>query len=194
MDLEGGTTGQVLAKASNTDMDFTWTAAASGGGLTLLSTTSLSGAITSITGINQSYKNLVIFIKDAFPSATAGDQTIGVNADTTGASYVQLVNRVENATSALFGANTVVGAYIAGFSMQNTQQDVFSMFVIPDYANTTTHKVMNGYTVFTKDNGNNCASITTCAYHGSVLGITQINVRTSAGTWSAGTVEIYGQN
>lgn len=25
MDLEGGTTGQVLSKASNTDMDFTWT-------------------------------------------------------------------------------------------------------------------------------------------------------------------------
>jgi hypothetical protein len=24
MDLEGGTTGQVLAKTSNTDMDFTW--------------------------------------------------------------------------------------------------------------------------------------------------------------------------
>jgi len=29
-DLKGGTTGQVLAKASNTDMDFTWTADASG--------------------------------------------------------------------------------------------------------------------------------------------------------------------
>ena len=27
MDLEGGTTGQVLSKASNTDMDFTWVAA-----------------------------------------------------------------------------------------------------------------------------------------------------------------------
>ena len=30
VDLKGGTTGQVLAKASNTDMDFTWTADASG--------------------------------------------------------------------------------------------------------------------------------------------------------------------
>jgi hypothetical protein len=29
-DLKGGTTGQVLSKASNTDMDFTWTADASG--------------------------------------------------------------------------------------------------------------------------------------------------------------------
>ena len=30
VDLKGGTTGQVLSKASNTDMDFTWTADASG--------------------------------------------------------------------------------------------------------------------------------------------------------------------
>jgi hypothetical protein len=30
VDLKGGTTGQVLAKASNTDMDFTWTADAAG--------------------------------------------------------------------------------------------------------------------------------------------------------------------
>jgi hypothetical protein len=30
VDLKGGTTGQVLAKASNTDMDFTWTTASSG--------------------------------------------------------------------------------------------------------------------------------------------------------------------
>lgn len=31
VDLKGGTTGQVLAKASGTDMDFTWSTAASGG-------------------------------------------------------------------------------------------------------------------------------------------------------------------
>jgi hypothetical protein len=36
-DLKGGTTGQILAKASNTDMDFTWTA---GGDITGVSVTS----------------------------------------------------------------------------------------------------------------------------------------------------------
>jgi hypothetical protein len=30
LDLKGGTTGQVLAKATNTDMDFTWTTSSSG--------------------------------------------------------------------------------------------------------------------------------------------------------------------
>jgi hypothetical protein len=113
VDLKGGTSGQVLAKASNTDLDFSWVAqddsnaiqnaivdakgdligataadtparlavgtngqlltadstAATGlawttvssGGMTLLSTTTLSGSSTvSITGISGSYTDLVV--------------------------------------------------------------------------------------------------------------------------------------
>ena len=45
VDLKGGTTGQVLAKASNTDMDFTWTA---GGDITAVTAgTGISGGGTS---------------------------------------------------------------------------------------------------------------------------------------------------
>jgi len=114
VDLKGGTTGQVLAKASGTDMDFSWVAqddsnaiqnaivdakgdiiaataadtparlavgandtvltadssAATGlkwaapasGGMTLLSTTSMSGSSITISSINQTYKDLVIEI------------------------------------------------------------------------------------------------------------------------------------
>lgn len=35
VDLKGGTTGQVLAKASNTDLDYSWTTVAAGGGKVL---------------------------------------------------------------------------------------------------------------------------------------------------------------
>ena len=110
-DLLGGTTGQVLKKNSNTDMDFVWSADAAGmtnpmtttgdtiysssgstparlgigtagqilavnsgatapewvaapssGGMTLLSTTTLSGATTTISSISQSYTDLQIYI------------------------------------------------------------------------------------------------------------------------------------
>jgi hypothetical protein len=47
MDLEGGTTGQILSKTSNTDMDFTWVTAAGGGALTLISPTSIAFSGTS---------------------------------------------------------------------------------------------------------------------------------------------------
>lgn len=121
LDLKGGTTGQVLSKASNTDLDFTWTSETdptaiqktiidakgdlisataadtparlavgtngqvltadstqstglawttiSSGGMTLLSTTTLSGASTTISGISGSYTNLQIIIYGVTQSA-----------------------------------------------------------------------------------------------------------------------------
>lgn len=46
-DLKGGTTGQILAKASNTDMDFTWTAATSGDITGVSVTSPITGGGTS---------------------------------------------------------------------------------------------------------------------------------------------------
>lgn len=50
-DLLGGTTGQVLSKTSNTDLDFTWTAATTGDitGITTGVSSGLSGGVTSGT-------------------------------------------------------------------------------------------------------------------------------------------------
>jgi hypothetical protein len=73
IDLKGGTTGQLLSKASNTDLDYTWTTAAAGGkilqvvqGTTSTSTTSTSNTYidtnlsASITPAATSSKVLVI--------------------------------------------------------------------------------------------------------------------------------------
>lgn len=56
VDLKGGTTGQVLAKASGTDLDFSWTTVAAGGkllqvvqGTTTTSTTISSTSLTDTT-------------------------------------------------------------------------------------------------------------------------------------------------
>ena len=46
-DLKGGTTGQILSKATNTDMDFVWTAATTGGITDVTAGTGLSGGGTS---------------------------------------------------------------------------------------------------------------------------------------------------
>jgi hypothetical protein len=117
LDLKGGTTGQVLSKASNTDLDFSWVAQddsnaiqnaivdakgdlisataadtparlavgangtvltadsaeatglkwatpSAGGGLTLISTTSMSGSATiSLTSLPTTYKSLYLIIR-----------------------------------------------------------------------------------------------------------------------------------
>jgi hypothetical protein len=63
-----GSTDQVLTVAGGVP---TWATPAGGGGMTLLSTTTLSGAGTTISSISQDYVNLQIFIT-AVDSATNG--------------------------------------------------------------------------------------------------------------------------
>ena len=73
LDLKGGTTGQILSKASNTDLDFTWTA---GGDITEVQAgTGIS--VASGTGPIPVVTNTVATAFDA-----AGDLVYGTGADT----------------------------------------------------------------------------------------------------------------
>jgi hypothetical protein len=58
--LAVGANDTVLTADSSTATGLKWSAPAVGGGMTLLSTTTLSGASTTISSISQSYKNLYI--------------------------------------------------------------------------------------------------------------------------------------
>ena len=245
VDLKGGTTGQVLAKASNTDLDFSWvaqddsnaiqntqltakgalisafsagtpatltvgtngqvltadSAEATGlkwttfasGSMTLLSTTSLSGSTTTITGISTSYQNLVVYLKDFYPSADA-EIIFAVNNDNTAANYVNQVNRGEAGNNSPFTTSSVAGCYVSGYTIDNSQTDNFAVITIPNYANTATKKVISVLCNSTTNSGSKASTNVTCAYHGAVAVIDQLNIKTLTGSFSAGTVEIYGVN
>jgi hypothetical protein len=91
LDLKGGTTGQVLAKASGTDMDFTWTTVAAGGGkvlqvVTATTTTTVTstsssyadtGLSASITPTLSTSKILVMVTQHLEAVGTSGDAIIG---------------------------------------------------------------------------------------------------------------------
>jgi hypothetical protein len=245
VDLKGGTTGQVLAKASNTDLDFSWVAqddsnaiqnaivdakgdliaataadtparlavgtngqvltadsaeatglkwaTSASGGMTLLSTTSLSGATTTISSISGSYKNLIILIKD-FYSSSNSDVLMSVNGDNTAANYQQLCGRSNAASDGTFADNTTAGFYVSGYTIINTQQDNFASITIPDYANATTKKAILCLCNSITNSSAKATTINSIAYHGTVAAITSITIKATVGTWSAGSVEIYGQN
>ena len=223
LDLKGGTTGQVLAKASGTDMDFTWSAidplvildakgdlitataadtparlavgtngqtlvadstAATGlkwatptsGGMTLLSTTALSGTSTTISSIDQTYTDLVIYISTL---------TFSANAElnfTTGASSYYTVRQQNNTfaydnavTKIRTGASTIL---YTGVYMQ-----------INRYSDAISHTGNLAY--FDQNFG---ATGNTWFTHFGNSAVTSITVTSQAGTstMSAGNVLIYG--
>jgi hypothetical protein len=58
----GGTNGHSLQIDSSTATGLAWAAPATGGGMTLLSTTALSGTSTTVSTINQTYNHLYIVV------------------------------------------------------------------------------------------------------------------------------------
>jgi len=242
VDLKGGTTGQVLAKASNTDMDFSWVAqddsnaiqntivdakgdliaasaadtparlavgtngqvltadstAATGlkwataatGGMTLLSTTSLTGSTVNITGISTSYKQLQIVIRDWWPSTGTSFYT-RFNNDSTANAYLSILTSYRDGAGA--GSIGSMDSYFNNFASNTGSASVGMSYVltVPDYANTTSAKVATGINYGSGANQG--------IYSGGFVwknnsAITQFNIGLFAGTFSGGTVLIYGVN
>jgi hypothetical protein len=63
-----GANGTVLTADSAEATGLKWATPASGGGMTLLSTTNLTGASTTVSSINQTYNYLYIVIEDLSPA------------------------------------------------------------------------------------------------------------------------------
>jgi len=237
-DLKGGTSGQVLAKNSNTDLDFIWVAqddsnaiqnsivdakgdlisatandtparlavganntvltadssTATGlswvapvtGGMTLLSTTSLSGSSTSITSINQTYTDLQIYVRDFYMSA-GGEMNIQFNTDT-GSNYMVNAMRQGGDSYQQTQANFPIGGYDVATSDNNN----FASLRIIDYANTVTVKTVSGIGAVVRPSSARGMTLLTGTFFGSTSGISSVQLLASSGTFSAGTVLIYG--
>lgn len=185
-----GTNGQVLTADSTAATGVAW-ATSSAGGMTLLSTTSLSGGTTTVSSISGAYKDLVVYVKDYYQSA-ALSMTITINGDTTASNYQQFILRGSGSTNGTYVDNGIVGVEMNGYGLATSQNDNFSVLYIPDYANATTKKVANGFSGFVNTSPAKAVCNTTCYYAGTVAAVTSLGFIASGGTWSAGSVEIYG--
>ena len=101
--LAVGANDTVLTADSSTATGLKWATPAAGG-ITLLSTTSLSGSTVSVTGISSSYNQLLIYVENAGLQTTAGVISANVNSATTNGYYTSFKT---NSTTALntAGAN-----------------------------------------------------------------------------------------
>jgi hypothetical protein len=247
LDLKGGTTGQVLSKTTNTDMDFTWVtsddanaiqntivdakgdliaataadtparlavgtngqvltadstaatgikwAAAASGGMTLLngpSGTTLSGSSTSISVTTTGYVQLFVKIFNVNCSSNAIFR-MQFNSDTTAANYsTYWAGSVGYGTTSGY---SVSGEYVTlGFPTTNgakagDSNNIWTVQITDPDGGNRKNVTVNG--AFYNDSNYDSNLFSLAGWESSST-ITSIQVLTTAGTFSAGTVEIYG--
>jgi hypothetical protein len=125
-----GSTGQVLSVSGGVPA---WSTI-SAGGMTLLSTTSLSGTSTTISSISGSYKNLQVIIRNC--SFTSGS-SLNISSNIANVTWVRTNNAVtysRSQTSVLLNDGAV--------SLQSNTTSAFSMDIY-DYAVTSAYKTFD---------------------------------------------------
>jgi len=185
VDLKGGTTGQVLSKATNTDLDYSWVTVQSGG-LTQLATGSLSGAQVDITSISGAYKHLQLVVRNFLPANDNSDLYMRFNADSA-TRYAN--NSTVTETAGTFSRTSVT----IQLAVDNTVNNNLSVVNVYDYANTSTWKMLD--TINVGVNATTTTSYTSRfvpSFYNQTSAITQINLFPQSGNFTSGTYILYG--
>lgn len=188
--LAVGTNGQVLTADSTAATGTKWADAAGGGGLTLLSTTTLSGTSTTVSSISGSYKNLVLVAKNV--SNNAGDSMYYRFNGDSGANYYASGTRLAGGTQTIYNQNAT--SWVVVMYDQNTGATNLSQSVTTLYRYTDTDVVYwenRSYSGLTSASQRN--SITNQGIYDNSAAITSVTVTSASGNFS-GTLYIYGAN
>lgn len=183
--LAVGTNDQVLIADSSTATGLKW-GTPSGGGWTLLSTTSLSGASVTVSSISQSYKNLLIIVRGA---TLDGNGKILIQSNES--SSLSRCGYWDNAS----GTNQIANNGAVNVDNQSSGQVHAATVLIYNYTNTSYSKL--GTSVFNYGSNNPSAfSIGGYAYS-STSAISSIKIahnNVGGAVFGAGQVLIYGEN
>ena len=185
--LSVGSNDQVLTADSSTATGLKWAAAAAAGGFTLLSTTTLSGSSTDITSINQNYTHLYIQMENAGIQTSDGAIQMELNSASGNQRSVVYssvdTNPYQISTQIRLTQNRVVSA--------TTTENVAAIWIY-NYANIDTYKVLNFTSTWFDNTGG--AYVLGWGFGNSTVtsAISSVKFLLTAGTFSGGTIKIYG--
>ena len=180
--LATGTNGQYLTTNGTTN---SWATPASGG-MTLISTTSLTGSSVVLSSIAGTYKNLQLIIRDFRTSVNNENFHIRFNG-ATGTSYYSTETSL-SAVNVAFDVNRLIAS-----GNSSTVSNSLTCINIWDYANTVTWKISDFLMIM--NNGTTTSNLNYQKFSGffnSTAAISSITISTGSGTFSEGTALLYG--
>jgi hypothetical protein len=183
--LAVGTNGQVLTADSTAATGLAWAAAASGG-MTLLSTTTLSGASTTISGISGSYNRLIAYVYGVANASANYLMSIQPNG-TASLAYYPNHSNVNNTYAT--DKNTNADIFGNATSTQGNTNNS-TVLIIDNYASTVAYKPFQ-YTGFLTATAGDYG-FTSSGGIKTNSAISSLKFVPSSGTFSAGTVLLYG--
>ena len=177
-----GSTGQVLTVSGGVP---SWATSAAGG-MTLISTTTLTGASVVISSIPATYNNLQLVIRGAKPATDGAALYMRLNGDTSSNYFYHLNNRSNNVAV----SSSLIVLVESADNAVNTSSITLDFY---DYANTTTWK--NGWGMAMVNDSTTPANInyqlTGYAYN-QTAAISSVTLYPSTGNWTSGTAYLYG--
>lgn len=181
-----GTTGQVLTVASGVP---SW-ATPSAGGLTLLTSGTLSGSSVSLTSISQSYKNLQLLIIGAYTSASDTIK-LTINGNTTDYFY-QGVKSIQGTVSQFSDAAGTGFSFGVGSTNTADNRRINSIINIYDYTSASV-KLMECASQLVATTTNFSSYRATCVQT-TTSAITNVQIVIENYTWSGGSYKLFGVN
>ena len=166
-----------------------WVAVGTSGSMTLISTTTLTGASISLSSIPSSYNSLTLIIRDFLPATDGRSMRMRFNGDS-GTNYRSTLSNAAGIGNAQTFNSTDLT--ISG-SNDDTVANALITVEIPDYANAVTWKFATsaGLTV---DSTTTTSFVTVLYNHvyNQTSAITSIDLFPNTGNFTSGTVLLYG--
>jgi hypothetical protein len=178
-----GSTGQVLTVAGGVP---TWATSASGS-MTLLSTTTLSGATTTISSISQSYNSLMVVMYGVTAAGT-GLMRIRPNSSAVLCTYINVSSATATMTTSAERAEEI---RLGASNWDGTSANNGVTVIFDNYTSTTNYKPLTSYGYATVLSGERGAWNLSGAFHSNTA-ITSLQFSQAGGNLSAGTVLLYG--
>jgi hypothetical protein len=189
-----GAAGQVLAVNTGATAP-EWVTPSAGGGITLIGTSSLSGASVTISSIPSTYKNLIILVERAYSASANYPMALRFSGDTS--------SNYNNKT--LYGQAEVNGyAEYRNDTVNGTSMEIRTRTIDTVTAGKNLNLVLNIYnysstsprflqgSAYSMDSGNTVVTTQTTGTYKGASAIDSVTALIPGTTWSGGTFSVYG--